>query len=735
MPTLVLLALLSHASAATLDVPDSYATVQDALDAATAGDEIRIAAGSYPGDVFIDVDVAIVGAGMDVTLIANGSGDFGFTLSNGVNATVSDLTVVATTTPNAVNTNSGGSLALSRVKIRGGASTFYWGAGLRVYDSSFVTLTDSIICGNTTTGGVGGAGVYVRELGIFEARNSVFFANDSGGEGGAAFVYGDATFINNTFVANSSSRGAAVLADGTSVTIINNVVVDNSAGGQSGTQYAMEHRNSGGFDGSNNLYDNNSESDTEVSLPADVYGDPLLVNPAVTCASSTLADFALGPGSPAIGAGDPTFGDDIGAVPFTVDADNDGYPDGEDCNDNDASVHPDATEVVGDGIDQDCDGGETCYVDGDNDGARTTGEVTSADVDCNDTGEALATEPLDCNDADSGISPLVAETVGDDIDQDCDGFAECYHDDDDDGARTTATFLSSDADCADPREGRATDPLDCNDGDPAIQPGAAELVGDNVDQNCDGAEVCYLDNDDDGARSSATVTSSDADCNDAMEAVSGDPIDCNDNNAAIHPGASEFVGDNVDQDCDGAEVCFVDDDDDGARTTATRRSADTDCNDAQEGRSADPIDCNDNDAAIRPGAMELVGDGIDQDCDGSEICAIDSDNDGYRQATGTVVSADADCDDSGEGLITDGIDCLDSNAAVNPGATELVGDSFDQDCDGQELCYADADNDGFTSGATLPSVDPDCNDAGEATAADPVGDCNDADDAVHPGVA
>jgi hypothetical protein len=39
-----------------------------------------------------------------------------------------------------------------------------------------------------------------------------------------------------------------------------------------------------------------------------------------------------------------------------VDADGDGYVDGVDCDDGDASVHPGAGETIGDGVDSDCDG-------------------------------------------------------------------------------------------------------------------------------------------------------------------------------------------------------------------------------------------------------------------------------------------------------------------------------------------------------------------------------------------
>jgi MYXO-CTERM domain-containing protein len=84
---------------------------------------------------------------------------------------------------------------------------------------------------------------------------------------------------------------------------------------------------------------------------------------------------------------------------------------------------------------------------------------------------------------------------------------------------------------------------------------------------------------------------------------------------------------------------------------------------------------------------EVTGDGVDQDCDGGEICWSDADDDGHAAKGGaTVISADADCDDATEATNSDPADdCDDDDAGAYPGATEIANDDIDQDCDGADL--------------------------------------------------
>lgn len=97
-------------------------------------------------------------------------------------------------------------------------------------------------------------------------------------------------------------------------------------------------------------------------------------------------------------------GDGFGTTPVVLCGVPEGYAavDG-DCNDNSAISYPgNPYDIVGDGIDGDCNGGESCYRDVDNDGYRSADEDdvigSPFNINCSEFGEAYLSQPIDCDD-------------------------------------------------------------------------------------------------------------------------------------------------------------------------------------------------------------------------------------------------------------------------------------------------------------------------------------------------
>ena len=123
----------------------------------------------------------------------------------------------------------------------------------------------------------------------------------------------------------------------------------------------------------------------------------------------------------ACSASDPDFDRDGTCDDEDPDDDGDGTDDALDCAPKNAAVHPGAVELIGDGVDQDCDGADSisCHLDGDRDGYGSRDLVVSSSGKCN--GSGMSSNADDCNDAEVSIHPQAVEIPGDGIDQDCTG--------------------------------------------------------------------------------------------------------------------------------------------------------------------------------------------------------------------------------------------------------------------------------------------------------------------------
>ncbi len=377
---------------------------------------------------------------------------------------------------------------------------------------------------------------------------------------------------------------------------------------------------------------------------------------------------------------------------------------GTDCNDKDMYTYPGATEICGDGIDQDCDGNDiSCCLDNDNDGAFGIGATCAAGT--------------DCNDGDATVHPNSPEICDDGKDNDCNGLADAL----DEACQATCTPDCTEKQCGDDGCGGECGPcaegVACVDSQcaPETLPGSCAGIcgdyiadapcqcdsfcfgmGDCCDDICD-TDVCYED-----LPSQCGCTDEDGDGFGAGPECLG--ADCDDSNADINPDSAEICGNGIDDDCagDGDEECPVE---------PCTEESDADGDGYGSATGCDPQDCDDTTDGVYPGAEEICGDEIDQDCDGADepcptIDCVDNDGDGY-----------------GEGTECLGEDCNDADLNVNPGATQdTCGDNIDQDCDGVdpecEPECVDADNDGYFA------ISDSCTDGN---------DCNDGLNTIYPG--
>jgi len=397
-------------------------------------------------------------------------------------------------------------------------------------------------------------------------------------------------------------------------------------------------------------------------------------------------------------------GDGFGTDDPTAACEGDGWAEvgsgaDEDCNDDVATINPDANEICNE-IDDDCDGmadntDNSWYADADGD---TFGDLNTSSETCQ---PGYVSDATDCNDGDGGIYPGADEHC-DGFDENCEGSIDenpvdpttWYADTDSDGHGDPDTTVDA---CSQPADHvGVADADDCNDADDTIFPGAEEQC-DSKDNDCD-SEVdetpptWYADADGDGHGDSG-VSSQGCDPPDITWVSLSD--DCNDAVDTIYPLAPETCND-TDDDCD-TEVdedaidkptWYLDSDVDGYGVATSTAEA---C-DAPSGYVDNTDDCNDGDIEINPDTLWYP----------------DVDTDTFGETGGTTM---AQCEQPA-GHVRDNTDCNDGDISINPST----------------VWYPDTDGDtyGETGGTTMVQCAQPTDHVQDNT------DCNDGDEDYHP---
>jgi hypothetical protein len=240
-------------------------TIQAAVDAASAGDAVQVAAGTYAEHVTISKDLTVSGAGAPLTVVDGTQTGRVFNINSGTVSLVA-ITVSNGRTPDAKDNGNAG---------RGGD-----GAG--ILNQGTLNLVNSVVSGNLTGSGLfsnfsgGGFGGGICNTGTVTLINSTVSGNQTGaggsgapgGYGGGIYNSGTLTVVNGAVSNNQVGRGSnpgdggGIYNTGT-LTLNGSTINSNSAG----------NNNDGGGGGGGGIFNSGGVVNiTDCSISSNVTG-------------------------------------------------------------------------------------------------------------------------------------------------------------------------------------------------------------------------------------------------------------------------------------------------------------------------------------------------------------------------------------------------------------------------------------------------------------------------------
>jgi len=203
------LVLSTAASAAVLDVPASFPTIQDAIDIAANGDEVVVDSGTYNENInFLGKGIIVRSLNGPVSTVIDGGG---------VGAVAS------------FSNGEGASSILDGFTLRDGDSPY--GGGLRC-DGSSPTVIECVIIGNHA---YCGAGVYCRNSDL-TLDNCLLIFNRAGHNGGGIYCESGSTpiVLRCDIRRNRAANGAGIYSTASDLMLVNCTLAENRATGSSG---------------------------------------------------------------------------------------------------------------------------------------------------------------------------------------------------------------------------------------------------------------------------------------------------------------------------------------------------------------------------------------------------------------------------------------------------------------------------------------------------------------------